>query len=277
MRFGEPPRVGCHRRTTWVPRPRRSRSSSACCCACATRPAPSQVASDLGSDQRQLWPLAVGAAFDSSYAPARADVSAVQDWLRSQGFRVTKTLPSGMLVEASGSVTEVEQTFGAQAHNYSYQGKTVRANARRSLPGSTPAAVSGAIAGVIGIDQGSTLKQPADTEPGPPPGARYGVQPCSGYYGQKIADRPAARVRRRPAVRGLRIRAAAVPVRPTASPACWPRGGRPRGHGGDHRRLRRADDLPDAQHYNKVHHQPGFIPASSPRSLLAPDGYDTVI
>ena len=128
------------------------------------------------------------AAFDARYAPARASVTAVQSWLKSQGFQVTTTLPSGMLVEASGSVAKVQSVFGTTLHNYSYLGKTVRANATQlSLPSGTPAAVSGAVSGVVGIDQGSALKQIADTEPGPPGGQRYGVQPCSTYYAQKIA------------------------------------------------------------------------------------------
>ena len=127
-------------------------------------------------------------AFDARYAPAPSSVTAVQDWLRSQGFQVTKTLPSGMYVEASGSVSQVESTFATTVRNYSYLGKNVHANASQlSLPADTPAAVVSAISGVIGIDQGSILKQIADTEPGPPPGARTGVQPCSAYYAHKIA------------------------------------------------------------------------------------------
>ena len=66
--------------------------------------------------------------------------------------------------------------------NYSYLGKNVHANnSQLSLPASTPAAVTSAISGVIGIDQGTAIKHTADTEPGPPPGARFGVQPCSAY------------------------------------------------------------------------------------------------
>ena len=97
--------------------------------------------------------------FDETYGPAKASVTAVQDWLRSQGFQVTQTLPSGMYVEASGTVAQVQKTFGTQLRNYSYLGKTVRANATElSLPSGTPAGVSSAISGVLGIDQGSTLK-----------------------------------------------------------------------------------------------------------------------
>ena len=53
----------------------------------------------------------------------------MQDWLRSQGFQVTTTLPSGMYVQASGSAAQVESTFATSLHNYSYLGKKVRANA----------------------------------------------------------------------------------------------------------------------------------------------------
>ena len=63
----------------------------------------------------------------------------MQPWLRSQGFQVTTTLRSGMYVEATGSVTQVEKTFATTLNNYSYLGKTVRANATAfTLPSSTP-------------------------------------------------------------------------------------------------------------------------------------------
>jgi subtilase family serine protease len=132
------------------------------------------------------------AQFNARFAPAASDVSAVRNWLTSQGFQVVKTLPSGMYIEASGTTAQVAKTFGTPMKNYKFRGKTVRANASTlSLPVDAPASVVGTVSGVIGVDQGSLLKQPADTLPGPPPGARFGVQPCSAYYGQKIAtDQP---------------------------------------------------------------------------------------
>ena len=216
-------------------------------------------------------------AFDAKYGPASADVSAVQNWLRSQGFTVTSTLPSGMLVEASGSVAQVQQTFGAQLNNYSYQGKTVRANSSElSLPAGTPAAVTNAVAGVIGVDQGSTLKAPADTEPGPPPGARYGVQPCSDYFGQKIAyDKPPAYGRNQPYAvcgyvpqqfqsaygesslldRGVDGRGVTVAITDAyAAPTIYQ----------------------DAQRYNQVHRQPLFRPGQFSQITPSSNGYDLV-
>ena len=148
--------------------------------------------SDPASSSYGKW--LTNAEFDARYAPATSSVTAVQNWLRSEGFQITKTLPSGMYVEASGSVAKVESAFGTSVHNYSYLGKDVHANnSQLSLPADTPAAVTGALSAVIGIDQGIALKHTADTEPGPPPGARYGVQPCSAYYAQKVAtDKPTA-------------------------------------------------------------------------------------
>ena len=129
------------------------------------------------------------AEFNASYGPAAADVAAVESWLRSQGLAIRKTLPSGMYVEVTGTVAQVNQVFATQVRRYSYQGGTLRAVVTApTLPGSAPARVRAAIHGVIGIDQFSTLKRPAQDTPGPAPGNRYGVQPCSKYYGQLMAE-----------------------------------------------------------------------------------------
>ncbi len=217
------------------------------------------------------------AAFKARYAPSPADVSAVQAWLRGEGFRVTTTLPSGMYVEASGSVAQIEHTFGTAVHNFTFQGTTVRANATElTLPAGTPAAVTAAISGVVGIDQGSTLKQPASTEPGPPPGARYGVQPCSDYFGQKTAvAQPAAYGSHQPYAvcgygpqqfqsaygesallrAGVTGRGVTVAITDAyASPTIYG----------------------DAQRYNQVHHQPLFGHGQFRQITPAPDGYSLV-
>jgi subtilase family serine protease len=214
-------------------------------------------------------------AFDARYAPASASVAAVQAWLKSQGFQVSTTLPSGMLVEASGSVAKVQGVFGTTLHNYSYLGKTVQANATQlSLPSGTPAAVSGAISGVVGIDQGSALKQIADTLPGPPGGVRYGVQPCSAYYAQKAATaQPPAYGKSQPyalcgyvpqqfqsaygetALFSHGINGSGVTVAITdayASPTI----------------------VQDSAIYDKVHQQPGFVPGQFSQITPGPNGYD---
>ena len=228
--------------------------------------------SDPSSSSYGQW--LTNAQFDARYAPAKSSVTAVQDWLRSEGFQVTKTLPSGMYVEASGSVAKVESAFGTSVHNYSYLGKDVHANnSQLSLPSGTPAAVTGAISGVIGIDQGTALKHTADTEPGPPPGARFGVQPCSKYYAQKLAsDKPPAYGKHQPyAVCGYT---------PQQYQAAYGESGLLKaGINGRGTTVAITDAYAaptiyqDAQKYNKVHHQPLFKPGQFSQIVPAPDAF----
>jgi subtilase family serine protease len=213
--------------------------------------------------------------FDATYAPARSSVTAVQNWLRDQGFKVTKTLPSGMYVAVSGTIGQVESTFGSKIHNYSYQGKRVYANTGQlSLPAGTPTAVTGAVSGVVGVDQGSELKQAADTLPGPPPGARFGVQPCSAYYGQKVATS-------KPTADGKHQPYAVCGYTPSQLQSAY----------GESSLIKQGIDgrgvtvaitdayaaptmLKDAQKYNQVHGQPLFKPGQYSQITPDADGYD---
>jgi subtilase family serine protease len=232
-----------------------------------------QAISDPASARYGQW--LSNAAFDSSYGPTSASVGAVQGWLRSQGFQVTTTLPSGMYVEASGSVAKVESVFGTSLHTYSYLGKDVRANATQlSLPASTPAAVVSAVSGVVGVDQGSALKQPADTEPGPKPGARYGVQPCSAYYAQLVAtDQPTAYGKSQPyAVCGYG---------PQQLQSAYGESGLlSQGVNGRGVTIAITDAYAsptiatDAQLYNQVHKQPTFIPGQFTQMIPGPNNFD---
>ena len=231
-----------------------------------------QAISDPASSSYGKW--LTNAEFDARYAPAKSSVTAVQDWLRSEGFQITKTLQSGMYVEASGSVAKVESTFGTSVHNYSYLGKDVHANnSQLSLPANTPAAVTSAVSGVIGIDQGTALKHTADTEPGPPPGARYGVPPCSAYYAQKVATgKPTAYGKHQPYAvcgygpqqlqgaygesallkAGINGRGTTVAITDAyAAPTIYQ----------------------DAQKYNRVHHQPRFKPGQFSQIVPPADGF----
>jgi len=213
--------------------------------------------------------------FDAQYAPARSSVAAVQNWLRDQGFKVSKTLPSGMYVSVSGTVGQVEMTFGSKIHNYSYQGKQVYANTSQlSLPAGTPTVVSGAISGIVGVDQGSELKQIADPEPGPPPGGRFGVQPCSAYYGQKVATG-------KPKAYGKHQPYAVCGYTPSQLQSAY----------GESSLIKQGIDgrgytvaitdayaaptiLADAQKYNQVHGQPLFKAGQFSQIIPEADGFD---
>jgi subtilase family serine protease len=232
-----------------------------------------QAISTPGSASYGHW--LTNAQFNARYGPARSSVTAVQNWLRSQGFRIGTTLPSGMYIEASGSAGQVDKAFGTAVRNYAYRGGTLHANSTGlSLAAGTPAAVRAAFAGTIGIDQGAALKKPDATLPGPPPGARYGVQPCSSYYGQKMATgKPAAYGAHHPYVicgytpsqyqdafgeksllnKGKNGRGVTVAITDAyASPTVFT----------------------DAQKYSKVHGQPEFGPGQFAQSTPGPNGYD---
>ena len=232
-----------------------------------------QAVSDPASPSYGQW--LTNADFDARFAPARSSVTAVQHWLRSEGFRITTTLPSGMYVGASGSVAQVERTFGTSVHDYSYLGKDVHANnSELSLPAGTPAAVTSALTGVIGIDQGTALKHTAATEPGPPPGARYGVQPCSAYYAQKIAsNKPAAYGKHQPyAVCGYGPQQLQSAYGESSLLKYGVDGG------GVTVAVTDAYAAPtmyaDAQKYNLVHHQPLFQPGQFSQIVPPPNGFD---
>ncbi|HEY7049062.1 MAG TPA: S53 family peptidase [Jatrophihabitantaceae bacterium] len=215
--------------------------------------------------------------FNARYAPTRSDVVAVRNWLSSQGFTLRKTLPSGMYVEASGTVAQVQKVFKTTVKNYNYRGQTVRSNSTAlSFPTSTPATVINAVDGILGVDQGAQIHTHADTLPGPPAGARFGVQPCSDYYGQKVGkDKPKAYGKSQPyAVCGY------VPQQYQSAY-------------GESNLLRAGIDgrgetvaitdafaaptiLEDAQKYNQVHHQPLFKPGQFSQITPPPDGYSNI-
>ncbi len=200
------------------------------------------------------------AQFLAQYAPPSSVTSAVRSWLTSQGFTVRGTL-GGAYVQASGTAAQIEKTFATSMSTYTFQGQTVQANTTElSLPSDVPAAVAAAITGVIGVDQGASIKKPADTLPGPPAGSRYGVQPCSAYFGQKIAtSQPAANGRKQPyAVCGY------VPQQYQSAYGETPllkSGVTGRGVTVAITDAYAAPTiLQDAQKYNRVHHQPLLAP-----------------
>lgn len=122
------------------------------------------------------------AQFDAAFAPTAATESAVAAWLRSAGLSIVSVASSRIYIEVRGTAAQAGQLLGVSLHNYRSQGQTLAAPNGDYL---VPAQLSGAIAGIVGLDGSHALS--AGTIPGPPPGARYGVEPCSDYYGQKVA------------------------------------------------------------------------------------------
>ena len=79
------------------------------------------------------------------FGPASADVAAVTDWLQQQGFQVDSTAKSGMWIEFSGTVGQVNAAFNTEMHRYRLGGENHMANASDLT---IPAALASVVQGV---------------------------------------------------------------------------------------------------------------------------------
>jgi subtilase family serine protease len=127
------------------------------------------------------------AQFRAAYAPAQASVTAVQQWLRNQGFTVVYTPSNNHYVAAEGTVAQASAAFGVQFGVFTVQGLELRAP---SSDLTLPAALAGAVSGVIGLDQTPQLVHThhvARDPDAPPSPAFVSAQPCSAYWGEQLA------------------------------------------------------------------------------------------
>ena len=154
--------------------------------------------------------------WEARFAPTQASVDQVTSFLTQNGFTVGDVSADRMAVEATGTVQQVEQTFGTTLSYHTVAGSSVLL-ANQNL--SVPSGIAGVVAGVSGVNDvkaapDDTTDGPADT-PGaaatgtsaatpvpttttgtpaastdgtnapPPPGYRT-PQPCGTYYGQLL-------------------------------------------------------------------------------------------
>lgn len=94
---------------------------------------------------RWLTPQQIGA----NFGPADSDIVAATDWLRSNGFAVTRVSASRMFIEFSGNAGLVRQTFHTPIHRYVVRGKPYWANVQDPT---IPAALAPLIAGVNSLN-----------------------------------------------------------------------------------------------------------------------------
>src|SRR5579884_3526263 len=87
--------------------------------------------------------------FNQLFAPTTGDVQQVVSFLQGQGLTVTNVAPNNMLIDASGTVAQVQQAFGTQINNYRVGSHTFYANAS---PPSLPASISALVTSVGGLD-----------------------------------------------------------------------------------------------------------------------------
>jgi subtilase family serine protease len=158
--------------------------------------------SDPSSDQYRHF--LTPAAYRARFAPTAAQQRAVTSWLRSAGLTVTAT--NQHFVAVRGDAGAVSKAFGTALHSYA---DATDGGARHYAPAgriTVPAALSAAVLGVTGLDNGShrirptvdtgtaapadTAAAPDDTLPGPP-SVILRAGPCSTYYRQSPAtDQP---------------------------------------------------------------------------------------
>ncbi|HEV2581944.1 MAG TPA: S53 family peptidase, partial [Ktedonobacteraceae bacterium] len=90
------------------------------------------------------------ASFNALFGPLPQSEAAVVNYLRSQGLTITATYPNHLLVDASGTIAQVEQAFQVQINNYrSASGTPFYANAAAPT---LPVTIASLVSSVSGLD-----------------------------------------------------------------------------------------------------------------------------
>ena len=88
--------------------------------------------------------------FSTLYGPLPASETLVANYLRAQGFSITKTYSHHMLIDVSGTVAQVEKTF--QVHLNTYQAIDGHIFYSNDTTPSLPANIASLISSVTGLD-----------------------------------------------------------------------------------------------------------------------------
>jgi subtilase family serine protease len=121
------------------------------------------------------------AQFRQRFAPAQSQVTAVQSWLRGQGFSVNYTPTNNHFVQAEGTVAQAAAAFGTSFGQYRYSGKVVRSPSKAL---SVPSSIN-FVSGVVGLDESALFVKPNKTPDAPPSPAFVNAPPCSAYWNEK--------------------------------------------------------------------------------------------
>jgi subtilase family serine protease len=95
--------------------------------------------------------------FASRYAPAAADVAAVQKLLEQAGMKNVTVGPHGVYVSATATVAQLRTAFKVSQNLYAYNGFTLRAN--KEAP-TIPASLAGKIVYIGGLDDTTLMRKP---------------------------------------------------------------------------------------------------------------------
>jgi hypothetical protein len=89
------------------------------------------------------------AEFGQTYGVAPADVAKVTEWLESQGFKVNLVYPNQMVIDFTGTASQIRQAFHTEIHNLLVNGQAHMAN--MSDP-QIPAELGSVVAGVVSLN-----------------------------------------------------------------------------------------------------------------------------
>jgi len=121
------------------------------------------------------------AQFRQQFAPTQAQITAVQSWLRGQGFTVDYTPTNNRYVAAEGTYAQAAAAFATTFKTYSVKGKTVRSPASAL---SVPSSLAGVTA-VLGLDDSAMFVHTDRITDAPPVAGFRNAPPCSTYWAQK--------------------------------------------------------------------------------------------
>ncbi len=143
------------------------------------------------------------AQFQAKFAPTAATVKAVSNYLASNGVRVSGVASGNLWINATGTVAQLNKTFGTTLRTYSVNGKSLRAPSGKVT---LPASIAADVTTVSGLSDKVTQRAPQTervvdqsvAKPNakvagsgktatPPPASK-----CSDYWGQYQQTLPKA-------------------------------------------------------------------------------------
>jgi subtilase family serine protease len=98
------------------------------------------------------------AEFAGQFAPASADVQAVQSLLQKAGMTNIQVGPYGAYVSATATVAQLRTAFNISQNLYTYKGLTLRANSQEPT---IPSALAAKILFIEGLDDSGLLRTPS--------------------------------------------------------------------------------------------------------------------
>jgi subtilase family serine protease len=127
------------------------------------------------------------AQFRRQFSPSQAQVGAVKNWLRSQGFSIVYTPSNNKYIAAEGTVAQASVAFGTSFGMYRINGKVLRS---QSANLSIPTSIAANVAGVLGLDESGalvTFDHIADKSAAPPTAGFRNAPPLSAYWAEKVS------------------------------------------------------------------------------------------